>query len=87
MNTSQTNQLQKKFKSALKFEIELPNGDMSQVVTIFNNSEVNFQDLVRYTHCAIAEKSNCDIKSVTTVFGTLSDGVFKDLANYSKLTF
>lgn len=73
------------FCSALKFEIELPNGNHSQIVTVFNGSEVYFEDLVKHTLTALAEKSNHKIKSVVTTLGNIQNGNFRDVINYDKV--
>jgi len=75
------------FKSALKFEIELLDGSQSQLITIFNGSEVNFEDLVKHTETALSDKTNNNIKSVQTTLGYIGNGFFENVAIYNKVIF
>lgn len=86
-NVLQTQQTKQSFKSALKFEIELPDGSNSQIITIFNGNEVNFEDLVKHTETALSDCTNHKIKSVQTTLGYIGDGFFNNVAMYNKLIF
>lgn len=86
-NTLQTENVKQSFKSALKFEIELKNGSNSQIITIFNGNEVNFEDLVKHTENALCDQTNHKIKSIQTTLGYIGNGLFQNVAMYNKLTF
>lgn len=85
--TLQPQRIQQNYKSALKFEIELPDGRQSQVITFFNGLEVNFEDLVKHTENALADQTNNKIKSVQTTLGYIGDGFFQNVAMYKKVIF
>jgi hypothetical protein len=73
------------FKDAISVEIEMIDGKKSLVTTIFNSSEVYFEELVQGL---ISSLSNCDnIKSMKPTSGIIREGNFNGLFFYKKIEF
>lgn len=74
-----------KLGNAMLFEIELKNGKKSMITTIYNNSDLDFEELVSHTQIAL-KKSN-KIKSVKTTVGSLRSGKFEGIFFYDWLEY
>ncbi|MBO6185053.1 MAG: hypothetical protein J6O88_10280 [Chryseobacterium sp.] len=75
----------KQLGNAMIFEIELKNGKKSMMTTIYNNSDLDFEELVSHTQIAL-KKSN-KVKSVKTTVGSLRSGQFEGIFFYDHLEF
>lgn len=77
------------FKHTIVTDIELNNGKKSQIITIFNSSELNFEEMVIGINTAINRqvKFYKNIKSAQHTFcGIRKDGLNK-VAMYDKTNF
>ena len=74
-----------KLGNAMLFEIELKNGKKSMITTIYNHSDLDFEELVSHTQIAL-KKSN-KIKSVKTTVGSIKSGQFEGLFFYDWLEY
>lgn len=69
-----------KLGNAMLFEIELKNGKKSIMTTMYNNADVDIEELVLHTQIAM-KKSN-KIKSVKTTVGSIKSGKFEGIFFY-----
>lgn len=69
-----------KLGNAMLFEIELKNGKKSIMTTMYNHTDVDFEELVLHTQIAM-KKSN-KVKSVKTTVGSIKSGKFEGLFFY-----
>lgn len=74
-----------KLGNAMLFEIELKNGKKSMITTIYNHTDLDFEELVSHTQIAL-KKSN-KIKSVKTTVGSIKSGQFEGLFFYDWLEY
>jgi len=73
------------FSSAMFFEIELLSGESSSVITIYNNKEVDFEEILNHMQNAL---QNCrKIKSVKPSIGSIKKGKYEPILMYSKIEF
>ena len=74
------------FKNAIVSSIELKNGTNSQIITIFNSNEINFEEMVIGINTAVYRQSEIynNIKSIQNTFSSIKNGNLKPFATYSK---
>jgi hypothetical protein len=77
------------FRNAIVFNIELENGTQTQIITIFNSSEFNFEELKIGIDSSLnrINKDYNSIKSVQTTFNSIQAGKLKSFANYPMQEF
>jgi hypothetical protein len=78
-NTAET------FNNAVVFDIELLNGKQTSVTTIFNNKEVDFEEIVAGMNRAFERCDN--VKSIQPSMGSIRGGTFKPVFFYQKREF
>jgi hypothetical protein len=78
-----------KFKHALVTDIELKNGTKTQVVTIFNSSEVNFEEMVIGIDTAIDRQAKFykNIKATQHNFSSIKKEGLKQFAWFQRKEF
>ena len=77
------------FGNALITNVEFENGKQTQIITIFNNNEFNFEEIkigLDYSLKRI-HKDYDRIKSVQTTFNNIKDAILKPFAKYQKQEF
>lgn len=86
MNTQQINI---SFRNAIVSNIELENGTQTQVITIFNNNEFNFEEIKKGIdeNFDRINKNQKSIKSVQTTFSSIENAKLKPFATYKKVDF
>ena len=72
------------FKNAIVSSIELKNGTNSQIITIFNSNEINFEEMVIGINTAVYRQSEIynNIKSIQNTFSSIKNGNLKPFATY-----
>lgn len=77
------------FRNAIVSNIELKNGTQTQIVTIFNNSEFNFEEMKIGLDYALGriQKNYVSIKSVQTNFNKIIDAKLHTVAKFRKQEF
>ena len=80
---------QMEFRNAIVSNIELENGTHTQIITIFNNSELHFEEVKIGIDTGLERinKGYSRIKSVQSTFSRLQDGTLKPSAVYQKEFF
>lgn len=74
-----------KLNNAIVFEIELKNGQKSLLTTMYNHTDIDFEELVSKTQIAL--KNSNKTKSVKTTVGSIKTGEFKGVIFYDTLEF
>ena len=74
------------FKNAIVSNIELKNGINTQIITIFNSNEINFEEMVIGINTAVYRQSEIynNIKSIQNTFSSIKNGNLKPFATYIK---
>ena len=74
------------FKNAIVSNIELKNGITTQIITIFNSNEINFEEMVIGINTAVYRQSEFynNIKSIQNTFSSIRNGILKPFATYKK---
>lgn len=87
MNTDLVKSLE--FRNAIVSNIEMQNGTQTQIITIFNNHEFNFEEMKIGLDYALQRihKDYVSIKSVQTTFNSIKDATLKPFATYRKQEF
>jgi hypothetical protein len=77
------------FRNAIVSNIELENGTQTQIITIFNNHEFNFEELKIGIDTSLnrINKDSHTIKSVQTTFNSIENAKLKPFAKYKKVEF
>ena len=77
------------FKNAIVSSIELKNGTNTQIITIFNSDEINFEQMVIGINKAVYRQSEFynNIKSIQNTFSSIQNGKLKPSAKYFKKEF
>ena len=77
------------FRNAIVSNIELENGTQTQIITIFNNHEFNFEETKIGIDTSLnrINKDYNPIKSVQTTFNSIQDAKLKPFAVYKKQEF
>ncbi|GHS90804.1 hypothetical protein FACS1894203_0320 [Bacteroidia bacterium] len=71
---------EQKFSNAIISEIELKNGKQTQAVVIFNNCEVDFEEMNAGLNTTL---SNCmNVRKSKNTFCSIKDGVLKPFARF-----
>lgn len=87
IQTTQENELnQVNFKNAIVSSIELKDGTNTQIITIFNSNEINFEEMVIGINTAVYRQSEFynNIKSIQNTFSSINNGNLKPFATYRK---
>lgn len=78
------------FENALVLDVELKNGEKTQIVTFFNHKDFHFEEMKIGLDSAINRIvgfSPNKIKSVQTTFNSISKAGLKPFAVYGKVEF
>ena len=77
------------FKNAIVSNIELKNGKQTQIITIFNSNEINFEEMVIGVNTTIRRQSKFynNIKSIQNTFNEIENGKLKPFTEYKKQEF
>lgn len=77
------------FRNEIVSNIELENGTQTQIITIFNNHEFNFEEMKIGIDTSLnrINKDYNPIKSVQTTFNSIQDAKLKPFAVYKKQEF
>ncbi|QZL00105.1 hypothetical protein K5L04_10410 [Flavobacterium psychrophilum] len=80
---------QVRFRNAIVSNIELENGTQTQIITIFNNQEFNFEEMKIGIDTSLnrINKDYNPIKSVQTTFNSIQDAKLKPFAVCKKQEF
>jgi hypothetical protein len=74
-------------KHALVSEIELKNGKKTKVVTIFNSSDLNFEEMNFGVNTALKRINSYKntMKDIKTSFGSLENGTFEKVTTFENV--
>jgi hypothetical protein len=77
------------FRNAIVSNIEFENGTQTQIITIFNNKEIHFEEMKIGIDTSLhrINKDYNPIKSVQTTFNRIQDAKLKPCAVYKKEEF
>lgn len=77
------------FKNAIVSNLELTDGKQTQIVTIFNSNEINFEDVIIGVNTAIERQAvnHGNIKSAQNTFSKIEHGTLKPFASYKRREF
>lgn len=77
------------YRNAIVSNIELNDGTQTQVITIFNNSEFNFEEIKKGIDASFKSIHNDQnsIKSIQTIFSGIENSKLKPFATFQKVEY